>query len=117
MFIEQDKVQIVADELDGYPAYYRKSVLEGNKAYRKRLAKMVSGKQKSFKIDWEKVSFSKVIIDASHHHNNSLQSISLRVLFKEKLMFQQSVKLVKLQGKLYIWQLGAYDRYRDQKKM
>jgi hypothetical protein len=107
---------MVSDEVNHLPAYIKKQRAESDQIYQQRIARQVAKKQQAFKINWKSVKFTKVVIDASKHYSEALQTIDLRIIFKGKVDFQQKVKLVKIKGKLYLWQLGEFDRYRQAKK-
>lgn len=116
LFADRATAIMVADEVNHHPVYIKKQRAENNQVYQQRIARQVAKKQQSFKINWKAVKFSKVVIDASKHYSEALQTIDLRIIFKGKVDFQQKVKLVKIKGKLYLWQLGEFDRYRQVKK-
>jgi hypothetical protein len=116
LFTDRATALMVSDEVNHLPAYIKKQRAESDQIYQQRIARQVAKKQQAFKINWKSVKFTKVVIDASKHYSEALQTIDLRIIFKGKVDFQQKVKLVKIKGKLYLWQLGEFDRYRQAKK-
>lgn len=116
LFTDRATAIMVSDEVNHRPVYIQKQRAESDQVYQQRIARLVAQKQASFKINWKAIKFSKVVVDASKHYSETLQTIDLRIVFRGKVNFQQKVKLVKLKGTLYLWQLGEFDRYRQGKK-
>ncbi|EAY30019.1 hypothetical protein M23134_05352 [Microscilla marina ATCC 23134] len=116
LFTDRATAMMVSDLINHYPNYINKKRAESDQLYQQRIAHWVAQKQQSFKINWKMVKFDKVVVDASKRYGKSLQTIDLRIVFRGKVSFQQAVKLIKLKGKLYLWQLGGFDRYRQGKK-
>lgn len=118
LFLDQVNLARIAEEIKQAPPYFQKKRAESKENYRNRLKALLIKRQRSFKIAWKEVKFDKIIKKKPTYYGITLGLIPLKVLFKKgEVTFLQSVTLIKYCDYFYIWELGAFDRYRGGSKV
>lgn len=118
LFLDQVNLARIAEEIKQAPRYFQKKRAESKESYRNRLKSWLIKQQRSFKIAWKEVKFDKIIEEKPTYYGITLGLIPLKVLFKKgDVTFQQSITLIKYCDYFYIWELGAFDRYRGGNKV
>lgn len=113
LFLPQVVAYATAREL-GFPkGILKKSVVESDVAYRSRIASFLESKKAELRIDWDEIKFERIEkILVKDDYRKPLQVVTLIAVFKGKINFKLPITLAKYNHKLYLWDVGAFDRYR-----